>query len=130
MARFARTFTFSLFQCGGTGARATKDGLNTTGFPSGVAGVPAEVIESLTPLIQYRRELRTDSGGPGTYRGGLGQWTEFGYRGDESWGVSALLDRTRFPATGLEGGKSGAAGEFLVNNTYPSAAKSAYYCCT
>ena len=38
------TFTFSLFQCGGTGARATKDGLNTTGFPSGVAGVPAEVI--------------------------------------------------------------------------------------
>src|SRR5207253_656770 len=34
------TFTFSLFQCGGTGARATKDGLHTTGFPSGVAGVP------------------------------------------------------------------------------------------
>ena len=63
------TFTFSLFQCGGTGARATKDGLNTTGFPSGVAGVPAEVMESLTPLIQYRRELRTDSGGPGFYRG-------------------------------------------------------------
>jgi len=74
------TFTFSLFQCGGTGARATKDGLNTTGFPSGVAGVPAEVIESLTPLVQYRRELRTDSGGPGLNRGGLGQWTEVGYR--------------------------------------------------
>ena len=110
-------FTFSLFQCGGTGARATKDGLNTTGFPSGVAGVPAEVIESLTPLIQYRRELRTDSGGPGTYRGGLGQWTEMGYRGDASWRVSALADRTRFPATGLEGGKSGASGEFIVNDT-------------
>src|SRR5947209_12188437 len=110
-------FTFSLFQCGGTGARAIKDGLNTTGFPSGVAGVPAEVMESLTPLVQHRRELRTDSGGPGTYRGGLGQWTEVAYRGDASWGVSALVDRTRFPATGLEGGKSGAPGEFLVNNT-------------
>src|SRR2546427_8992628 len=73
-------FTFSLFQCGGTGARAIKDGLNTTGFPSGVAGVPAEVMESLTPLVQHRRELRTDSGGPGTYRGGLGQWTEVSYR--------------------------------------------------
>ena len=73
--------------------------------------------ESLTPLVQYRRELRTDSGGPGTYRGGLGQWTEVSYRGDASWGVSALIDRTRFPATGLEGGKSGAFGEFLVNNT-------------
>src|SRR6266508_6623875 len=32
------TFTFSLFQCGGTGARAIKDGLSATGFPSGVAG--------------------------------------------------------------------------------------------
>ena len=29
----------AIFQVGGTGARATKDGLNTTGFPSGVAGV-------------------------------------------------------------------------------------------
>jgi N-methylhydantoinase B len=110
-------FTFSLFQCGGTGARATKDGLNTTGFPSGVAGVPAEILESLTPLVQHRRELRTDSGGPGMYRGGLGQWTEVSYRGEASWGVSALVDRTHFPATGLEGGKSGASGEFLVNNT-------------
>ena len=109
-------FTFSLFQCGGTGARATKDGMNATGFPSGVAGVPAEILESLTPLIQHRRELRTDSGGPGTYRGGLGQWTEVSYRGEVSWGVSALVDRTLFPATGLEGGKSGTLGEFLVNN--------------
>lgn len=108
-------FMFSLFQCGGTGARATKDGLNTTGFPSGVAGVPAEVVESTTPLIQYRRELRTDSGGPGTYRGGLGQWTALGYRGDTSWAVSTMIDRVRCPATGLHGGKSGAAGELAVN---------------
>ena len=108
-------FTFSLFQCGGTGARATKDGLNTTGFPSGVAGVPTEVMETSAPLIQYRRTLRTDSGGPGTYRGGLGQWTEVGYRGDERWAVSAMVDRIHFPATGLHGGKEGAPGEFLLN---------------
>nr|MBA2391990.1 hydantoinase B/oxoprolinase family protein [Ktedonobacteraceae bacterium] len=108
-------FTFSLFQCGGTGARATKDGINATGFPSGVAGVPTEVLESLTPLIQSQRELRIDSGGAGTYRGGLGQWTDFAYRGETSWGVSPLADRTRFPATGLDGGKDGAPGEFIVN---------------
>lgn len=142
-----KPFTFSLFQCGGTGARAIKDGLNTTGFPSGVAGVPAEVMESSTPLIQYRRELRTDSGGPGTYRGGLGQWTEVGYRwfqSDEAgqekpliqptssnemdgdgkrngqaemrWAISTMIDRVRFSATGLHGGKPGAPGEFIVNN--------------
>ena len=108
-------FTFSLFQCGGTGARANKDGINATGFPSGVAGVPTEVLESLTPLIQSRRELRSDSGGAGTYRGGLGQWTDFAYRGDTPWAVSPLADRTRFPATGLDGGKDGATGEFIVN---------------
>lgn len=110
-------FTFSLFQCGGTGARAIKDGLDTTGFPSGVANVPAEVMESLTPLIQHRRELRTDSGGAGTYRGGVGQWTDVGYQGAGPWGISALADRTRFPAPGLAGGHPGAPGEFLVNNT-------------
>src|SRR5215472_13187211 len=111
------TFTFSLFQCGGTGARAIKDGLHTTGFPSGVAGVPAEILENVTPLLQHQRELRTDSGGPGTYRGGLGQWSEVSSLGETPWGVSALVDRTHFPATGLEGGKSGAFGEFLVNNS-------------
>ena len=116
-------FTFNLFQCGGTGARAIKDGLTTTGFPSGVAGVPTEVFESSTPLIQHRREIRTDSGGAGLYRGGLGQWTEFGYRGDTTWGVSALVDRTRFPATGLEGGSEGALGEYLIDNTTHPQAK-------
>ncbi|GHO93748.1 hydantoinase [Reticulibacter mediterranei] len=110
-----KPFTFSLFQCGGTGARASKDGLNTTGFPSGVAGVPTEVMESYTPLVQYRRALRTDSGGAGTYRGGLGQWTEVRQSGAESWAVSAMADRIHFPATGLAHGKQGAPGEFLLN---------------
>jgi N-methylhydantoinase B len=109
-------FTFTLFQCGGTGARATKDGLSATGFPSGVAGVPAEVVEALAPLIQHRRELRTDSGGPGRQRGGLGQWSEISYRGAGSWSVSALVDRTRYPAQGLDGGQPGAAGEVILSD--------------
>jgi N-methylhydantoinase B len=108
-------FMVSLFQVGGTGARASKDGLNTTGFPSGVAGVPAEVIETLSPLVQQRRQLRPDSGGPGKYRGGLGQATEFGHRGSGPWSVSAMIDRTQFAGQGLEGGKPGALGEFLAD---------------
>ena len=51
-------FTLTVFQVGGTGARPTKDGLNAVGFPSGVAGVPAEVIESLSPVVMKRRQLR------------------------------------------------------------------------
>ncbi len=107
-------FTLTVFQVGGTGARPSKDGLNTVGFPSGVAGVPAEVIESLSPVVLKRRELRANSGGPGAWRGGLGQWTEFGRRGEGPWSVSSIADRTKYPAPGLLGGNAGALGEVVM----------------
>ncbi len=103
----AQPFMLTVFQVGGTGARATKDGLNTTGFPSGVAGIPAEVIETLSPMVQHKRALRPDSGGPGMFRGGLGQTTELSYP-TGAFSVSGMLDRTLFAAQGLEGGKPGA----------------------
>jgi N-methylhydantoinase B len=109
-------FMTSVFQVGGMGARAGKDGLSTTGFPSGVAGVPAEVIETLAPLVQHRRELRSDSGGAGRFRGGLGQATTFSYRGDTPWSLSAMADRTQFAAQGVGGGQPGAPGEILADD--------------
>jgi N-methylhydantoinase B len=109
-------FTLTLFQVGGTGARPSKDGLNAVGFPSGVAGVPAEVIESLSPVILQRRQLRPDSGGTGKWRGGLGQLTEFSRRGDGKWSVSSIADRTVYPAPGLLGGQAGAAGEVRLGD--------------
>jgi N-methylhydantoinase B len=111
-------FTLTIFQVGGTGARPSKDGLNAVGFPSGVAGVPAEVIESLSPVVLKRRELRTDSGGAGKWRGGLGQLTEFTRRGEGNWSVSSIADRTAYPAPGLQGGTAGAAGELVLNNGF------------
>lgn len=105
-------FQISIFQAGGTGARAAKDGLSATGFPTGVAGVPAEVIETLTPLVQHRRELRQDSGGAGRTRGGLGQRTELSCRSGDAWQISAMVDRTRFAGEPLDGGRAGALGEF------------------
>jgi len=110
------SFTLTVFQVGGTGARPSKDGLNAVGFPSGVAGVPAEVIESLSPVVLKRRELRADSGGPGTWRGGLGQLTEFARRGEGKWSVSSIADRTEYPALGLLGGKAGAPGEVTTED--------------
>jgi N-methylhydantoinase B len=110
------SFNLTVFQVGGTGARPEQDGLSTVGFPSGVAGVPAEVIESLSPVVMRRRELWTDSGGAGKQRGGLGQLTEFTRRGEARWSVSPILDRTKYPAPGLLGGKSGAAGEFALDD--------------
>jgi N-methylhydantoinase B len=109
-------FTLTVFQVGGTGARPTKDGLNAVGFPSGVAGVPAEVIESLSPVVLKRRQLRSDSGGPGTWRGGLGQLTEFSRRGEGRWSVSSIADRTQYAAPGLLGGQAGATGAVSLDN--------------
>jgi N-methylhydantoinase B len=109
-------YTFMLFQCGGTGARPGKDGLNNVGFPSGVAGVPAEVMESLTGLVMQRREVRPDSGGPGKFRGGCGQFTTFADRSGEPWSMSGMYDRLKFPAQGMLGGAAGAAGSFELSD--------------
>ncbi len=109
-------FTLTVFQVGGTGARPTKDGLNAVGFPSGVAGVPAEVIESLSPVVLKRRQLRPDSGGAGTWRGGLGQLTEFTRRGEGKWSVVPSQIGPNMPASGLLGGQAGATGEVSLEN--------------
>ena len=109
-------FTLTVFQVGGTGARPAKDGLSAVGFPSGVAGVPAEVIESLSPVVMKRRELRPNSGGPGEWRGGLGQLTEFTRRGVGRWSVSSIADRTVYAAPGLRGGQAGATGEVTLDD--------------
>jgi N-methylhydantoinase B len=111
-----RLFTFTLFQSGGAGARSGKDGLQTNGYPSGVAGVPAEIFESRTPLVMHRKELVTDSGGAGRFRGGLAQAAEVSYRGQGRWGVSTLIERTRFPGAGLAGGRPGSLGSFHLDS--------------
>ncbi len=103
-------FTYVFFSGGGMGARPTGDGLSATAFPSGIRGVPAEVIESISPVIVHRRELRPDSEGPGRYRGGLGQEMEIGVRSGSPWILSAMYDRTRCPARGICGGSPGATG--------------------
>jgi N-methylhydantoinase B len=118
------SFTLTLFQVGGTGARSSKDGLSAVGFPSGVAGVPAEIVESLSPVVVKRRELRPNSGGAGKWRGGLGQLTEFVRRGEGRWSVSSIADRTKYPALGLLGGQAGAAGEVALGDGTQLHAKS------
>ena len=103
-------FTYVFFSGGGMGARKDGDGLSATAFPSGIRGVPAEVIESISPVIMHKREFRPDSEGPGRHRGGFGQEMEIGVRSDSAWVLSAMYDRTRCPAQGIQGGSPGGAG--------------------
>jgi N-methylhydantoinase B len=113
-------FSYVFFSSGGTGARAVKDGLSATAFPSGVLGTPIEVTENLSPLIVERKALRDDSGGGGKYRGGLGQTIAFRVRTREPWVCSILCDRTGHPAAGFRGGEPGARGEVLIDGVPPA----------
>jgi N-methylhydantoinase B len=101
-------FVSVFFAAGGMGARPDKDGLSATSFPSGIATTPVEVLETISPLVIRRKELRTDSGGRGKFRGGLGQTIEVEVRTGEPYVVSVLCDRMKFPAEGYLGGEAGA----------------------
>jgi N-methylhydantoinase B len=108
--RAGHTFKEFMATGGGMGARPTKDGLNATQFPSTIRGVPAEIVETTSPLVIHRRALAPDSGGPGKHRGGLGMIIEFGVETDEDWLFTASFERARIPCQGLFGGGPGAPG--------------------
>jgi N-methylhydantoinase B len=108
-------FTYVFFTAGGTGARPGKDGLSNTAFPSGIMGVSTEVVESLSPVLIRKKEMRVDSGGPGRFRGGLGQTLVTRVCTDRPYTLSGMFDRTRFPAQGYEGGREGARGEVILS---------------
>ncbi len=58
---------------GGSGARAAKDGLDGVHVHiTNTSNLPVEALEAEYPLVVERYALVEDSGGPGTWRGGLG----------------------------------------------------------
>ncbi len=103
-------FVINPFYTGGTGARPGKDGLSATAFPSGVRNTPVEINESTAPVIMWRKEYVTDSGGAGAHRGGLGQIMEFEHAEGLPMTASKMFDRIRHPARGRDGGGAGAPG--------------------
>jgi N-methylhydantoinase B len=111
-----RPFITSMFNyAGGMGARAGKPGLSATAYPTGVAAVPVEVVESTAPLRFLRKELRAGSGGAGVQHGGLGQVIEFTVDNGRSWTLNAVTSRLRHPPAGVFRGSAGAPGRFSVN---------------
>ncbi len=110
------TFAIELVHNGGTGARPTKDGLSATAFPSGVWGSQVEITENVAPVRIKKRELRIDSGGPGQWRGGLGQRIELCSAIDQAFQVFLSVDRIKFPANGRLGGGPGAPGRIRIDD--------------
>jgi N-methylhydantoinase B len=111
----SRRFALVSVCAGGMGARHDGDGLSATGFPSGVRCTPVEVLESVSPILIWRKQLREDSGGAGRYRGGLGQSLEFAHVEGHAFSLSAMFERVEHPAAGRHGGNYGAAGHLQTN---------------
>ncbi len=107
-------FVVNPFHTGGTGARPGKDGLSATSFPSGVRSTPIEITETVAPLVFWRKEYIPDSGGPGEYRGGLGQIIEVSHADGAPFAVSKMFERVRNAARGRDGGGAGAPGRVHV----------------
>jgi N-methylhydantoinase B len=106
----ATPFNVMSFHSGGTGARPGKDGLSATAFPSGVKNVAIEITEAISPIVVWRKEFRTDSGGAGEFRGGLGQTMEITNNEDMPFALSATFERTENPPRGRAGGVDGLPG--------------------
>jgi N-methylhydantoinase B len=109
-------FSQILFASGGMGACPHRDGLPTTAFPTNAGAGSIEAFESVAPLVVWAKQLRPDSGGPGQYRGGLGQEAVIEVRSPAPLRLSLLSDRREHPAQGLLGGAPGGAAEIVMSD--------------
>lgn len=114
--RRGRSFIFYEYPSGGTGAWDGADGNHAVrAFNEGenVSIQSAEMVEVLYPLRVLQNEIRPDSGGPGTWRGGCGlvrrvEVLAGGLR------YSLLSDRNLMPPGGVNGARSGAPNRYEV----------------
>ena len=102
------SFSQVLFASGGMGACPHKDGMSATAFPTNVGAGSIEAYESVAPIIVWTKRLRTDSGGAGAFRGGLGQEIVLEVDTEAPVRLSLLSDRHQHAAQGVLGGRAGA----------------------
>jgi N-methylhydantoinase B len=94
---------------GGSGARATKDGLDGVHVHmTNTSNLPVEALELEYPLTLLRYELVDGSGGAGAYRGGMGLRRV--YRAEAECRVRIDGARLRSAPWGLAGGLAGGMG--------------------
>ena len=99
---------------GGWGALYDEDGAGPfrTNCHGDTRLIPIELHEASYPFMIESFSLRTDSGGPGEFRGGLG--VERRYLMLAPARVSTRIERTICPAWGLNGGGDGAPGHAVI----------------
>ena len=100
---------------GGQGALCSADGMDVTQIHmSNTSNLPIEVMEIEFPLRVEEYEMVADSGGAGTFRGGLGVRRDLRIMVDGAV-LSLRSARQAYPAQGLAGGGSGRTSVYLLN---------------
>ena len=125
--RDGRSFLAIAQHSGGFGASARFDGYPCLCFPNNTRNIPVEVSENEARMYYVRKEFRTDSGGPGRNRGGLGQEVEFAILDggtdlardvESSVRMSGRTEDGTLPVFGRRGGGNG-RGSGLWHNGEP-----------
>ncbi len=109
--RDGRRFVTGELLAGGAGAGPGFDGVDAIETDAtNCMNLPVEAMELDAPIRVRRWELTRDSGGPGTYRGGLGQLKEYEVLDDivGTMSYSHRGERHFVAADGLHGGDAGA----------------------
>ncbi|SOS21840.1 methylhydantoinase [Pseudomonas cerasi] len=100
---------------GGQGGRSSLDGLDTLSFPSNCKVTPVEMYEIAVPILTECKQLITDSGGAGKFRGGLGQRGVLRNLSSVPMNVYLSTERVEHPCFGILGGGVGSSGRVEVD---------------
>jgi N-methylhydantoinase B len=110
-----KAFVVQSIEGGGWGGRPHEDGesASVSVCQGDVRNGSIEAIEMKTPVLVERRGMRTDSGGPGKFRGGLGLDVHVRNFVEGRWNLHSPA-RVECPPWGLWGGKSGNTSNYLL----------------
>ena len=99
-------FMFYDWTPGGWGGRNGKDGsdVTTACFGTGLLSQPVEGNERVSPILTNEFQIKTDSAGPGKWRGGVGAQKESLLLDSENSVMSYICDRERAVVWGIKGG--------------------------
>ena len=101
---------------GGMGALKGHDGVDTRDSSlSNLRNHPIEIIEAEAGILVRAYDIHPDSGGAGRWRGGVGQHLTVEFLRDGGRIYARGMERFRFPAWSVAGGKPGATFRAVLN---------------
>ncbi|HEV8553313.1 MAG TPA: hydantoinase B/oxoprolinase family protein [Casimicrobiaceae bacterium] len=99
---------------GAWGGGFQREGIDGVANPAAnIGNAPIEMVENQAPIRIEKYELVTDSGGAGTWRGGMSVERQLRFLGERAT-FQLRSDRRRHPPYGLFGGKAGAPSNNLI----------------